>query len=1060
MKPITLAMKGFRSYPEPATIDFTDKGLTAVLGDTGAGKSSILEAITFALFGKSSWDGRETKLLIADHADIGSVELTFTHGGHRWQVHRTIHATNSNAGRHHLKNFDTGEEVDGATAVTSRIEAVLQLGYNTFLRVGLLPQGKFDQLLTSKPSERKKHLRELFGADSLEAVQDVARERASELKALLEQATEKRKGMPDKPEQTTADCCSKASAAETLAARLVTSIDTISTLQEKVSTARGASVAAQKAADNLADGVVHDAVATLDKLAPIAEHAEKQRASLVDSAAKIKTRERGLVEQIRQREQAGEGLSPLADAAAILAHLPDRIEGHRQKRFSLETRTAQLAADASRIAADEAALDKQAEQIQPLVDEADAAAEVGQSVWNRARELRTQIADSTKAALLIAETTTARRSANDELDDANKVRARFEQELAATIAEVTAAEKRKGALERQDRAALIAADVHPGDCCPVCRQQVPASFEADATPGTDEMRKARAALDDATELRGKINGELAVAKARIITASQAVSNSVEKLHAAELDAQRAADATRTQFDEFSSLVARVGGTFDAAASFTTLAAVMDTLAAPTGHVAQDQTLTEPITSAISRCEEAVSAHITRLRENELRATLTIKSDRETLANHQRAHLSAVEEAGTVAVREAEAIDRTAAEVRGLPVRIRNMLAGEILDITDESVLEATDAVTAAKSDIEILVNAREAARQEMTDVLTQQHQLDQETNQLLDRPLADLQSALGTWAKELHRAIDYLDDGKNQVPRFPAEAGVDETRTLLTELCEITAEVNSDLASAYAAHTLEYEQATAKLVEEARQLPDVPGVDATVDWTRPQSVHPLIEAMTEARKDAKDWRTAESVAKAQIQQAADLDFAIAAGEARYAALNVLRREFVDAKFLGHLTTLNTQTLLGIASTLLGQLTENQFGFAPNCDIVSRSSQVEHSANRLSGGEKFLASLALALALAELHSLNGPRLGSLFLDEGFATLDTDALQSALDVLRAQTGEERLVMVISHLHAVAEAVDDVLWVERPTGGSSIARWLSADERDELVNADLASGLQALT
>ncbi|VVJ21612.1 Exonuclease SbcC [Amycolatopsis camponoti] len=48
----------------------------------------------------------------------------------------------------------------------------------------------------------------------------------------------------------------------------------------------------------------------------------------------------------------------------------------------------------------------------------------------------------------------------------------------------------------------------------------------------------------------------------------------------------------------------------------------------------------------------------------------------------------------------------------------------------------------------------------------------------------------------------------------------------------------------------------------------------------------------------------------------------------------------------------------------------------------------------------------------------------FLDEGFAALDAGALQSALEVLRAQAGGDRLVMVISHLHAVAEAVDDVL------------------------------------
>jgi len=156
--------------------------------------------------------------------------------------------------------------------------------------------------------------------------------------------------------------------------------------------------------------------------------------------------------------------------------------------------------------------------------------------------------------------------------------------------------------------------------------------------------------------------------------------------------------------------------------------------------------------------------------------------------------------------------------------------------------------------------------------------------------------------------------------------------------------------------------------------------------------------------------------------------------------------------------LRTRALLGVASDLLGQMSDERFGFAENFDIVSRSSGVVHHPNRLSGGEKFLASLALALALAELHSRSGPTLGALFLDEGFATLDTAALESALEVLRAQAGGDRLVMVISHLHAVAEAVDEVLWVERNATGSS-ARWLTPAERDELVQADLVSGLQTL-
>ncbi|WSN71119.1 transposase [Streptomyces sp. NBC_01361] len=81
----------------------------------------------------------------------------------------------------------------------------------------------------------------------------------------------------------------------------------------------------------------------------------------------------------------------------------------------------------------------------------------------------------------------------------------------------------------------------------------------------------------------------------------------------------------------------------------------------------------------------------------------------------------------------------------------------------------------------------------------------------------------------------------------------------------------------------------------------------------------------QATKEAEDQRGKQRHAQDLIKPAADLDFAITAGEARYEALEVLRRELVDAKFLGHLTTLRTRALLGIASDLLGQMSDGRFG---------------------------------------------------------------------------------------------------------------------------------------
>ena len=196
----------------------------------------------------------------------------------------------------------------------------------------------------------------------------------------------------------------------------------------------------------------------------------------------------------------------------------------------------------------------------------------------------------------------------------------------------------------------------------------------------------------------------------------------------------------------------------------------------------------------------------------------------------------------------------------------------------------------------------------------------------------------------------------------------------------------------------------------------------------------------------------------QIEPAASLDAAISAGRARLSAVDALRGLLGDAKFLQYLTDRRTHALLGVATGIFRRLSGGEFGFAEDFQIVSIRSGATRSPKTLSGGETFLASLALALALVELHSRSGARLGALFLDEGFGSLDVDALASSLAVLQAETGGDKLVAVISHLHAVAEAVEDVMWVERRPEGSS-ARWLDAAERDALVREEVTSGLLSL-
>ena len=106
------------------------------------------------------------------------------------------------------------------------------------------------------------------------------------------------------------------------------------------------------------------------------------------------------------------------------------------------------------------------------------------------------------------------------------------------------------------------------------------------------------------------------------------------------------------------------------------------------------------------------------------------------------------------------------------------------------------------------------------------------------------------------------------------------------------------------------------------------------------------------------------------------------------------------------------------------------------DIIDHINTTERSVNTLSGGEAFLASLALALGLSdEVQMSTGIRLDTLFVDEGFGSLDSDALAKAYHTLAGLTEGNRLVGIISHVTELKERIDrQILVTKEKTGGSS--------------------------
>lgn len=209
MKPIQLVLSAFGPYVERTVIDFSalgEEGLFLIAGDTGAGKTTIFDAISFALYGEAS-GGKEKRKSKSFHSDYVSdqtetyVELTFRHRGETWWIRRNLEyqrpakkkkdgmeTTTQQAADAQMRNEDTGEEILRMDDVNRRVRELLGLTQDQFTQTVMIAQGDFLKILTASSDDRKKLFRDLFHTnlyvDLQSRLQEKNRACADEQKAL------------------------------------------------------------------------------------------------------------------------------------------------------------------------------------------------------------------------------------------------------------------------------------------------------------------------------------------------------------------------------------------------------------------------------------------------------------------------------------------------------------------------------------------------------------------------------------------------------------------------------------------------------------------------------------------------------------------------------------------------------------------------------------------------------------------------------------------------------------------------------------------------------------
>ncbi len=436
MRPIRLEIRGFTAFREPQVVDFDGLELFAITGPTGSGKSSILDALTFALYGRAERVGDGVRQLVSQGQPRAAVVLEFEAGGGRYRVARSVTADARTKILVERADSTTesgwrqaGDGADRVRDADATLERLVGLDYAGFTRAVLLPQGRFAEFLAGDAKTRRRILADLLDLGLFERIAaragELARAHGGDVTArvgILE--AEYGDATPEGLEAARVEHAE----ADALAARLATARDTVAAL-----------VARSGALDH-----------ELDEL------------------------ERLRTEATRHAETARSTGATIAGLSEVLA----RAEKGRVAAEETAHRDAQLAAAAAGAVAD------------AEVAWGDAAVLAGR--LERARALiagRTALAarrvEAADAAAAIGPVEAAAATA------AGAAVAATEREAAAVAAERAGAEALEAA-RAADRVAAIVAGLAIGDPCPVCGRPIETLADRHGAP---ELTAATAALE-------------------------------------------------------------------------------------------------------------------------------------------------------------------------------------------------------------------------------------------------------------------------------------------------------------------------------------------------------------------------------------------------------------------------------------------------------------------------------------------------------------------------------------------------------------------------------------
>lgn len=1014
MKPVVLRLQAFSAYADEQVIDFRELGthrLMMIAGETGAGKTALLDAMAYALFGGSTGGGRDESSYRSHHAAAGCltvVDFQFELQGELYRAVRYPAQKGKSQGQFELRRIVAIDDEEGELlaskkkAMTEEVERLLGYDMLQFRSVVVLPQGQFREFLGAKTEKKAEILSGLFRTLRYERLEEGLKHRAKKLSDAQSKVHEQITGILGRAEAENDE------ALQAQIDELKSQLGVLDAEVQRLHKETAACGAREKEAADLQKKfsdleAANTSIAELEALAAeraVQEAALKRarRAAVVEpveSSRDERKEEQGeLAKQLEEAQSAGEeALVRLNKAAETLreaeAQIPD-IEGAQAKLVSLQGLREQVAKldklevqereQGEALAAAAAAVEgSQRAQAEAERDRQTLEAQLG------AEQLLGAGFGSAKAEYDTCSSRLKLRQQLNKLAEALTARgAELGEAQEAQVGLVSAAAAAKTHFEDYygrhlaDYAAQLAGDLGDGEPCPVCGAEDHPSKASpqEGAPDKQAVDQVRALWDKAEKKKG---------------------DGAEAVRAAE--AERAKVAAQVKLGE-EALGEQVGTLLEeleqatAAAKLKLASAIQAVEAAPE---------TEAKLMTAKSALEALAATAVKAEEKRREVEGALNGTRLLAAEQSK---TIPEDLRTLAAVESR-IGATETRIQGLKEELEAARTGE----SKAREFLATAKTTATNLQGSLTVATRKLAESELAlkTALAEGEFATEEAYREALRTSAELE-ALAEWLKTYDEKLNLLRGQREQL------AG------------EVKDKEPPDLAATAAA--TEAAKAAedgkrAELTEANKVLSPKENGLASVQELRAR------HAAREAR-----CRIMQSLSKAANgTNSRNLKFA------RYVLAGLLDEVLVHAshrlKQMSDRYIIQRKDPYRAGRAVVAKMDKrSQAGL--EIEVIDAYTGKERDAATLSGGEGFQASLALALGLADViqAQTGGIELSAMFIDEGFGTQSSEALDSVLDTLTGLQDSGRLVGFISHVDAMKERIPAKLIVTKTPTGSRVA------------------------